>query len=411
MCIRALAIHRWRMTAILVEETPAADGVEGSGFSLVPGGPLFRLLRRAHMADNELHLVQRRLALVVLVTWAPILALAGLAGALLGPGRTVINDIGFQLRFLVAAPLLILAELVVHQRMRLIVGQFRARDLIAPSQAARFDAAVAEALRWRDSTLAEVALLAFVYAAGGLFTLHRYEAMPGPAWYAAGNGRVSAAGLWLVFVSLPLFQFLLLRWYLRLFIWARFLWRMARLNLDLNVTHPDRAGGLGFLGDSLAAFVPIAVAHGVLFSGTIADQILFTGARLTDFKWQILGGAVLVVLVFAGPLAVFAPHLARVKRMGLLAYGAVGERYVREFRDKWMRGGAPPDEPLVGSGDIQSLADLGNSFGNAEQMRFIPVTPWLIIAFIGGFIAPILPLLLTMMSLEKLLEQLAGLVF
>ncbi len=233
------------------------------------------------------------------------------------------------------------------------------------------------------------------------------------AWYAsgAGDGRLSPAGLWLVFVSLPLFQFLLLRWYFRLFIWARFLWRMARLDLDLNVTHPDRAAGLGFLGDSLAAFLPIAMAHGVLVSGVIADRIFFAGARLIDFKIQVFGTAVLLVVVFAGPLVVFAPHLARVKRLGLLAYGAVGERYVREFRDKWMRGGAPPDEPLVGSGDIQSLADLGNSFGNAEQTRFVPVTPWLLVAFVGGFIAPILPLLLTMMPLDKLLEQLVGLVF
>ena len=384
-----------------------------ANFSLISGGPLFRLLRRTHCADDDLRFVQRRIALAVLVMWAPVVALAAWQGAVAGPGRTVINDIGFQLRFLVAAPLLILAELVVHQRMRLIVAQFRVRDLIGAGQATRFDDAVAEAIRWRNSVVAELMLVAFVYAAGGLFTLHRYESLRGAAWYAsgAGDGRLSPAGLWLVFVSLPLIQFLLLRWYFRLFIWARFLWRMARLDLDLNVTHPDKAAGLGFLGDSLAAFLPIAVAHGVLFSGLIADRILFAGARLTDFELQVLCGAGLVVLVFAGPLAVFAPHLARVKRLGLLAYGAVGERYVREFRDKWMRGGASPDEPLVGSGDIQSLADLGNSFGNAEQMRFVPVTPWLLIAFIGGFLAPILPLLLTMMPLEKLLAQLVGLVF
>ncbi|HWF76526.1 MAG TPA: hypothetical protein VN694_05050 [Caulobacteraceae bacterium] len=391
----------------------SASTAEERSFSLVPGGPLFRLLLRAHMADSELHLVHRRLALAVFVMWAPVMVLAALQGALVGPGRTVMNDIGFQLRFLVAAPLLILAELVVHRRMRLIVGQFRARELIGPGQAARFDDAVADALRWRDSALAEAALLVFVYAAGGLFTLHRYEALHGAAWYAmgVGGGRLSPAGLWLVFISLPLIQFLLLRWYFRLFIWARFLWRMARLDLDLNVTHPDKAAGLGFLGDSLAAFIPIAVAHGVLFSGMIADRIFFAGASLTDFKMQVASGAVLLLVVFAGPLGIFAPHLARVKRMGLIDYGALGERYVREFRDKWLRGGAPPDEPLVGSGDIQSLADLGNSFGNAVQTRFVPVTPWMLIAFVGAFLAPILPLLLTMMSVEKLVDQLAGLVF
>jgi hypothetical protein len=387
---------------------PAAE----RDFSLVPGGPLFRLLLRTHMADDELRFVHRRIALAVLVMWAPIVALAAWQGALIGPGRTLMNDVGFQLRFLVAAPLLILAEIVVHRRMRLIVGEFRARGLVRPGEAARFDDAVGDALRWRDSALAELLLLVFVYAAGSLFTLHRYEAMRGAAWYLTGAaGRMSPAGFWLVFVSLPLIQFLLLRWYFRLFIWARFLWRVARLDLDLNATHPDRAAGIGFLGDSLAAFVPIAFAHGVLFAGMIADRILFTGARLTDFKVQVFTAAVLLVVLFAGPLTVFAPRLERAKRLGLMAYGTLGERYVREFREKWLLGGAPPDEPLVGSGDIQSLADLGNSYGNAEQTRLAPVSPRLLIAFVVAFLAPFLPLLLSVMPLDKILDQLAGLVF
>jgi hypothetical protein len=397
--------------ATITAEPLAASTPEGLEFSLVPGGPLFRLLRHAHLADDELRFVPRRVVLAVLVMWAPIMALAAWRGGLIGPGTTVLNDIGFQLRFLVAAPLLILAELVVHRRMRMIVGQFTARDLVPSGQADRFADALGDAVRLRNSALFEILLLAFVYAGGGLFTLHRYEALPHAAWYGGGAGRLSPAGLWLVFVSLPLIQFLLLRWYFRLFIWARFLWRVSRLELDLNVTHPDKAAGLGFLGDSLAAFLPLAAAHGVLFAGMIADRMLFAGAKLTDFEVQVLGGGLLLLVVFAGPLALFAPKLERVKRQGLLAYGALGERYVREFRDKWLRGGAPADEALVGSGDIQSLADLGNSFANAEQMRFAPMTPRLLLAFIGAFVAPMLPLLLTTMSLEKLLNQLVGLVF
>jgi hypothetical protein len=395
-----------------VEALSAAPptGPEARDFSLVPGGPLFRFLRRAHMADDELRFVQRRLVLAVLITWAPVTALAVWQSALVGPGRSLMNDVGFHLRFLVAAPLLILAELVVHRRMRLIVSQFTARQLVPSTEAERFADAVDGALRLRNSVVAELLLLVVVYAVGGLFTLHRYEALPGAAWYG-GGARLTPAGFWLVFVSLPLFQFLLLRWYFRLFIWARFLWRTARLDLDLDVTHPDRAAGLGFLGDSLAAFLPLAAAHGVLFAGTIADRIIFGGARLTDFEAPVLGGGVLLLAAFAGPLVLFAPKLERVKRRGLLAYGALGERYVREFRDKWLRGGAGDEEPLVGSGDIQSLADLGNSFATAEQTRFVPVTPRLLLAFVGAFVAPMLPLLLTTMSLEKLIGQLVGVVF
>ena len=44
-------------------------------------------------------------------------------------------------------------------------------------------------------------------------------------------------------------------------------------------------------------------------------------------------------------------------------------RYAREFDRKWLRGGAPADEPLLGSGDIQSLADLGNSYEVVKEMQ------------------------------------------
>jgi hypothetical protein len=398
------------MPATVTSAAPPED----KEFSLVLGGPLFQLLRRLRLSDGALGLVHRRIIAAILIMWAPLLALSAMQGGLFGPGRTMplLDDIGFHLRFLVATPLLIVAELVVHRRIRLIVDQFRIRDLIKPQDESRFANAVNEAARLRNSVLAEVLLLAFVYAAGELFTLHRYVALGQGTWYtsAAARGGLSLAGMWLMFVSLPLFQFLLLRWYFRLFIWARFLWRISRLDLDLNVTHPDKAGGLGFLGASLGAFVPIAAAHGVLFAGVTTNRIFYAGARLTEFKMEVLGGAVFLVLVFAGPLTVFGPVLARVKLRGLGEYGALGQNYVREFREKWIGGAAPPDEPLVGSGDIQSLADLGNSYAGAQQMRLVPIGLMAVVYFVAAFLAPMAPLLLTMMSVEKLIGSLVGMV-
>jgi hypothetical protein len=397
-----------RASAASLPASPPQD------FSLVVGGPLFQLLRRLRLSDEVLGFVHRRIIAAILIMWAPLLALSAAQGALVAPGRPLpfANDIGFHLRFLVAAPLLIIAEPIVHLRMRLIISQFRIRGLVPPREAGRFADALTEATRLRNSMVAEALLLVFVYAVGIVFAVRRYETLGGGAWFAApdGGGRLSPAGLWLVFVSLPLLQFLLLRWYFRLFIWARFLWRMSRIDLNLNATHPDKAAGLGFLGESLFAFVPIAAAHGVLFAGSMADRIFYAGAKLTDFQLQVAAGALVLLVVFAGPLTIFAVRLARVKRLGLLEYGAVGQTYVQEFRDKWMRGGAPADEPLIGSGDIQSLADLGNSYGGAEQMRMAPIAPRALLYFLASFLAPILPLILTTMSIEKLVSQLIGLV-
>jgi hypothetical protein len=384
-------------------------------FSLVLGGPLFQFLRRVRLSDDALGLLQRRLIVAVLLMWAPLLALSALEGRLVGDARAAsfLNDIGVHLRFLVVTPLLILAELIVHLRMRPIVAEFRRSGLVRAEDSARCSDAMTEALRLRNSVLAEAILFALVYGVGVFFTLHRYESLGSSAWYAsnAGGGRLSPAGLWLVFVSLPLLQFLLLRWYLRLFIWARFLWRMSHLDLDLNVLHPDKSGGLGFLSESLNAFLLIAAAHGVLFAGMMADRIFFGGAKLTDFEMEVFWGALFLVVVFAGPLTVFAPMLARLRRAGLRDYGRVAQGYVRVFRGKWIEGGAPADEQFVGSSDIQSLADLGNSYSVAAQTRLAPLSMTGVVSFVAAFLAPILPLTLTLMSPEKLLGQLLGLVF
>jgi hypothetical protein len=383
------------------------------GFDIVLGGPLYQALRRVRLSDDVLGLAHRRIIAAILILWAPLVVLSALQGGLLGQGEhSFLRDIGFQLRFLLVVPLLILAELIVHLRLRPIVEEFRVRSLVPPNQAARFEAAIDEAMRWRNSVLAEVILLAVCYGVGLLFTYSRYLALGSGGWYAdpAGGPGLSLAGWWLVFVSLPLLQFLLLRWYFRLFLWARFLWRASRLDLDLDVAHPDKSGGLGFLSGSLLAFMPISVAHGVLFAGMIADRIFLTGAKLTDFRWEVVGAAAFLLFVFAGPLLVFSPRLAHVKRVGLRRYGALGQSYVREFREKWLDG-SRPDEPLVGSSDIQSLADLGNSYGGAAEMRIAPIRLSAAVNFVIAFLLPIAPLLLTVMPAEKLLQQAIGLVF
>jgi hypothetical protein len=387
----------------------------GPDFSLVLGGPVFQLMRRVQLSDDALGLAYRRVLAAVLIAWAPVMALAAAEGVLVGGGlkMPLLYDIAFHLRFLVVVPLLILAELWVHRGLRPIVAQFRQRDLVPPALSSRFDSAVEEAVKLRNSLPAEGLLIAFVFIVGVPFTLRRHLGVGEGAWFASpsGGGGLSLAGMWLVFVSLPLMQFLLLRWYFRLLIWARFLWRTSRLDLDLNAIHPDKAAGLGFLAESLIVFAPIAAAHGVLVSGMLADRIFFGGARLVDFETEVLGGAVFLLLVFAGPLALFGPLLLRTKRRGLREYGALGQRYVHEFRGKWLGQGAPPDEPLVGSGDIQSLADFGNSFGGAEATRIFPVGPRILLLFVLAFAGPILPLVLTMIPLDKLIGQLIGAVF
>jgi hypothetical protein len=385
-------------------------------FSLVLGGPLFQLMRRAHLSDDALMLVRKRILVLSLLAWLPLLVLSALEGQVLG-GRAAVPfllDLDVHVRFLVALPLLIVAELVVHHRMRFVVKQFLERHLIPESAMARFDAVIASAFRLRNSVLAEVLLIVFVYGVGVLIIWRQYMALAAATWYAtpaAGGSTLSLAGVWYGYVSVPLFQFLLLRWYFRLAIWARFLWQVSRIELRLVPTHPDRVGGLGFLSNTVYAFTPLAVAHGALLAGMFANRIFYLGATLPAFKVEIAVLLLFLLCVVLGPLLVFAPQLAQAKRAGNREYGTLAQRYVREFDTKWIRGGAPAEEPLVGSGDIQSLADLGNSFEVVRSMRLAPVTKEAILQLAAATLAPVVPLALTMMSLEELLKKLLGILF
>jgi hypothetical protein len=361
-------------------------------------------------------LIHRRVLFLTGLAWAPLLALTLAQGHAWGDtvALSFLRDVEMHVRLLVALPMLVVAELVVHQRMRPVVQQFLDRRLIPDASRPKFDAAVASAMRLRNSVLAECLLIAVVYGVGVLVVYRTQIALDAPRWYRVpvdGGWRPTPAGWWLGFVSLPVLQFLLLRWYFRLLVWARFLWHVSRIPLALVPTHPDRCGGLGFLAGVGPAFSPVLVAQGVMMAGTIASKIFDAGATLPQFKVELIGIVALMVFAILGPMLVFGPALEAAKRAGLREYGSLAQQYGREFDRKWLRGGAPADEPLLGSADIQSLADLGNSFEAVKGMRFVPFNAQTVLQLAVTSLVPVAPLLLTMVSLEELLTRLLQAVF
>jgi hypothetical protein len=324
--------------------------MEDEDFSLVLGGPLYQLWRRTRLAGDALQLLHRRVIALVVLAWAPLLALSVAEGHAWGRSVTLpfLYDVDLHARLLLALPLLIGAELIVHRRLRPMVRQFVERGLVPEGSRAKFNAAIASAMRLRSSIAAELLLVALVYFVGVGFIWRTQMRLDVTSWYgspADGKLHPSLAGWWLGCVSQPLFQFLLLRWYFRVLIWVRFLWQVSRIELKLLPTHPDRCGGLGFLAGVSHTFAPLLLAQGVLLAGM-----------------------------------------------------------------KWLRGGAPTDEPLVGSADIQSLADLGNSYEVVRGMRFAPFTLRTLVQLAVVTLLPVLPLTLTMFSLEQLLERLLKIV-
>jgi hypothetical protein len=386
---------------------------DSQDFSLVLGGPLYQLFKKAHLSGPTLELLRRRILFFSLITWVPLAVLSAVGGQLWSAGQLgFLRDLETHIRFLVALPVLILAELIVHQRIRPLAKRFVERGVITSEDMPRFHAAIRTAMRLRNSVVIEIGLLIFVYTAGHWIWGHEIAAA-GKTWYAVpdGNGfHLTLAGYWNAFVSVPIFQFILLRWYLRMLIWFVFLWRVSRLNLRLLPAHPDRAGGIGFLASSSYAFAPILFAQGALLSGLIASRVLYEGQNLLSFKMQIGTLVGFFVLVVLGPLTMFSPHLSSTKRKGLAEYGNLASKYVTDFDEKWLRGGAKGEE-VLGTADIQSLADLGNSYAVVREMRSVPFALEDITRLIVATAAPLLPLLLTIMPLDELVMRIVKIIF
>jgi hypothetical protein len=378
-------------------------------FSLMLGGPLYQYFLRVGLVKPPLDRAGWRMIAFSMFTWAPLLVLAALSGHLAGGVKIpFLRDFEVHARFLAALPLLIGAEVIISRRIRVVLRQFVDRQIITSALLSSFERITQSALRLRNSAGIELGFLVLVFTAG-IFWWRRILVIQSDTWYAtttAGGRVLTPAGYWYQFVSMPIIQFIALRWYFRLLIWGRMLWQMSKLDLNLVPSHPDRCCGLGFLGESAAALAPFLMAHTVLLSGFIADRIVYQGGRLPDYAPEIVAVALWLYILALGPTCVFTPRLLRRRREGLYSYGALASQYVIGFQKKWIEGQRPSDEPLVGSSDVQSLADMANSFDVVQHIQPFPFRKPAIIAVAVCVALPILPLSLTMFSFRELVTRL-----
>lgn len=380
-------------------------------FSLFLGGPLYQFLRRIGLIKPPLDRMKWRVFALAMLAWGPLLLLALLDRRLLGGVKIpFLYDFEVAARLLAFLPLLVLAEAVITTRLSAVVRQFRESNTVPDALADRFGALLASMTRLRNSITIELALLAFVLLAGGL-AWGQVVALQSDTWYAtivAGRRTTTPAGYWYQFVSVPLTQFVVLRWYYRIVLWWRFLWQVSKLELNLVPTHPDRACGLGFLDLMVFSLSPFLLAHSCLLSGYIANRVLYGGATLPAYYVEIGALALFLYVLALGPLCVFTRPLLRARFKGLLTYGRFAGGYVSRFDRKWIGGVRSPEEPLLGTGDIQSLADMANSFAVVQGIFPFPFGLNSVVGLAVIVAIPLLPLALTMFSWQELLARLVN---
>ena len=403
------------MTPLADLATKPVPGSTAPAFSLVLGGPLFQLFRRAHLAGASLEMLHRRVLLIPLLTWLPLLLLSVFEKHALGGAIKIpfLHDIESSVRFLVALPVLIASETVVQDRISPLIRRFVEKRIVVTEDLPAFYSAVRSALRVRDSLAGELTLAILVYTVG-LWIWRNQVALGDPTWYALPDTEhlhLTWAGYWYAFVSIPIFQFILLRWYMRLAIWFRLLWKISRLKLHLSAAHPDRAGGLGFIGKSSYAFGPILFAEGVLLSGVIASRVLYEGTALLSFKMQAAGFIGFFVFIILGPLVMFAPLLERTQRRGSREYSLLANQCVFRFEEKWIRGRVPDADEVLGSEDIRTMASMADIVSTVRQMRYVPFGTQDITYLVVIAAAPLLPLALTIFSVPELAKLLIKVLF
>jgi hypothetical protein len=265
-----------------------------------------------------------------------------------------------------------------------------------------------DTVRFRDARAAEMMVLLLAYV-GTYNAVSGFSLQTGSTWFKSGN-VLTSAGYWYALVALPVFQFLMYRWIYRMVVWSRFLWKVSKLDLLLTPTHPDAAGGLGFLGKALVPFGVILFALSAVVSSAIASRILFSEGRLVDYQWSYIALFVLFLVTFAGPVLIFVPKLLTLKQRGRMEYGTLASRYTQAFHSKWIEKTEASQEPILGTNDIQSLADLGTSFQIIRKMRIVPVELSDFYGVLLPGLIPALPLAATVMPVGLIVKDLLKLI-
>jgi hypothetical protein len=376
----------------------------------VDGGPLRRLeYRLGLVTPHDLRPAHRAL-IVVLITWAP-LALSAAAGEFLRHDdsfRSFLLDFGAHARFLVATPLLVLAEATCFPRLAKVTNYFLDSGIVQSEDRDRYLANLAATARLAKSLWAEILGIALAYAlTAGLVLSITSSSLPLWAISTEGNEYTFAAR-WQILVSLPLLIVLLYRWMWRQFVWWNLMLRISRLNLRLYAAHADGAGGLKFLSGAFRGYWPLAFAISAIGAGRVSNQ-LQQGFTLYDSRYLALGLVAFVLVVFLMPFTVFAPTLRKLKERGIFEYGTLNRAVGRRFERKWLIpfGETSPD-PFE-SPDFSATTDLNQIVWSVHRIQFFPISVGAVRQLILITLAPFTPVVLSAVPFDVVVAEISKL--
>jgi hypothetical protein len=374
-------------------------------FSLVRGGPFYRAQALARLiAENRWNL-GRRLTFAIAVGWIPLVLIT-----LLFDPRAIfglVSDYPINARVLIGVPVLLVGQVIMESVFRSILRHIREAGLLTPSDTGRLDQTLVRLIRLRDSVIPELLIVVVAYARA-IQIVHTHLQLARP-WALIGTGtdmHLSAAGWYYILVSQLLYQFLLGISLWKWFLWTMFLFKLSRLNLQLVSTHPDRHGGIGFLGMSPLALAPTVFVAATAIGATWRAQILRQGTHLMDFKLEAIVLLIIVLIIALGPLVFFVPKLTRLRRKGILEYGILAQMHGMDFHHKWILQRAGREEEFLAAPEISSLTDFASSYQNIEELKPFPFERGAFFTVVLAVAIPMLPAILAEIPFAQVLKGL-----
>jgi hypothetical protein len=353
----------------------------------------------------------RTYGVLMAVTCVPLLILALSSGLALGNRveLPLLRDPGFYSRYIVVLPLLLFAEVVVTTALSVQAGYLLESGIVPEREHSAFRDAEAKLKLLYNSRAAQAVIVVSSYAlALTLRTVVAYSPRAS-SWErlaAAQGGAVTTAGWWSILFCIPIIMFLILRWLWRAGVWAWFLLRVSRFDLELTPTHPDRAGGLGFLTWGQASFAPVLAAVSALLSGSFASQVLYAGESLHSLKYHVAVFVALALAISLAPLLVFSRQLAHCRFKALLDFGMLVGSHDRAFDAKWIRNPGPNQEKILGCADASSLVELARAYEHVQEMRVIPLDRQAILVLLAAAVVPLVPFVATTIPVTDILRDL-----
>jgi hypothetical protein len=382
-------------------------------FSLCEGGRVHDALARRGLAGGA----RGRLVFVFALLaagWLPPLILSALAGTAAGGVQLpYLADLGVWVRFFVFVPMAVVAEPFADRVLGGVLRRLHGDALVADAGLPTFAAVIKRTQALATSDTAELLIAAVAFVLPHLIAAQALDLFDGVTMWAAGSAGIhglSPAGRWYAWVSLPLTQFLLLRWLWRLLIWWRLLWKIARLPLALVPAHPDQVGGLQFLPSAAAGFVPIFAAASAVAAAAISVRISHAGSTLAEWRVPIVGFVVLELILLVVPQLFFAPALLRVRQQALVRFAAAGAGAARAFEHSWLGPGAGSPQELLESNHPGAVADFNATYAVVRQMRPLGLSLRSLVGLALPLLLPFAPLLLHEYSARELLKAVLGMV-